>query len=210
MTWLSTMAYAESADMVIIQALAALYKDPVFAKIHVPSAPTFKLAAGNAWKLEEVQSIVKRNLLSFDNSAECGLPKLPTETEQQHIRRIEYLFKDHQTTAYQTFVLALQKQWPVRRPSKPKSTNIDNYIHAAAALEVITVKFEDWCDNREFLQYLDRVSRQCKSEELDPVDQPRYMLLRPIKKDTLSQQLRHPTPQEIFAAAPPCFFPECE
>jgi hypothetical protein len=42
MVWLSTMAYAESADMNVIQVLAALYKDFEYATIHLPSAPAFK------------------------------------------------------------------------------------------------------------------------------------------------------------------------
>jgi hypothetical protein len=102
------MAYAESADMNAIQALAAFYKDPEYATIHLPTAPTFDLAAGNTWRLDDVQGIVQRRFLSFDDSAESRLQKQDFETEQQYISRTTSLFKNRQSTVVQSFVVALQ------------------------------------------------------------------------------------------------------
>lgn len=115
MIWLCTMAYAESADMNVIQALAALYRNSGFSAIHIPSASAFKLAAGNDWSQHEVHHAIKCNLLSFDNSAESRLPKQNFETEQQHITRIKALFNISQGAAIQSFMTELQRQLPTRK-----------------------------------------------------------------------------------------------
>ncbi|CAO2648219.1 Nn.00g074860.m01.CDS01 [Neocucurbitaria sp. VM-36] len=209
MIWLSTMAYAESADMNVVQALAALYKDPEYATIHLPSAPTFKLAAGSTWRPAEIQSIVQRKLLSFDDSAESRLAKRDSETEQEHISRIEGLFDSNQNAAIQSFVVALQRQWPVRRPSTPTPTNISKYLKVASAMEDITMKCEDWYDNREFSRYLDQVSKLCARQAVSPINQPHYPLSMPINKEALNNRRRKLTSEEVFAAAPPYIFRQC-
>lgn len=210
MIWLSTMAFADSADMNVIQALAALYRDSRFSTIPVPTAPTFKLAVGKDWNYQEVQSIVQCNLLLFDDSAESNLPKQDLETEQQHIGRTKSLFNNAQNAAVQSFMLALQQQWPTRRPSTPTSATIDKYIRVTAAMKAVTIKYEDWYDNREFSLYLDQVSRQCAQQANLPVVQPRHILLTSIKQEALSYRLRQLTSEEVFATAPPCIAPQCK
>ena len=204
------MAYAESADMNVIQALAALYRDSGFSEIHLPSATTFKLAAGNDWSQQEVHSVIQRNLLSFDDSAESRLSKQYSETEHQHIKRIKATFNSNQNAAVQSFMLELQRQWPIRRPSTPTLSSGHKYVRVAAAMESIMVKFEDWYNNREFHQYLDQVSRQCAHQAVLPVVQPLHVLSTPIKQEALSYRLRRLTSEEVFAAAPPCISPQCK
>jgi hypothetical protein len=210
MTWLCTMAYAESADMNVIQALAALYRDSSFSAIHIPSALTFKLVAGTNFSQQEVHSVIQRNLLSFDDSAESRLPKQNLETDHQHIKRIEGLFNTNQGAAIESFILELQQQWPMRRPSTPTSSAIHKYVRVATAMETITVKFEDWYNNREFHQYLDQISRHFAHQTVLPIDQPRYILSAPIKQKALSYRLRQWTPEELFATVTPCITPQCK
>jgi hypothetical protein len=198
------MAYAETADMNVIQVLAALYKDLEYATIHPPSAPVFKLAAGNTWQRAEIQSIIQRETSSFDDSAESNLPRQYHETEQQHINRIKSVFKNGQNTAIQSFMVTLQQQWPVRRPSSPTSTGISEYIHVTAAMKSITNKCNDWYDNLEFFQYLDQVSTLCAGHAVSPVNQTHYHLSMPIKQENLDLHLRTFTREEVFVAAPPC------
>jgi hypothetical protein len=198
------MAYAESADMNVIQVLAALYKDPEYATIHPPSAPVFKLAAGNTWRRTEIQSLIQRNLPSFDDSAESNLPKQYLETEQQHINRIKAVFDNGQRTAIQSFMDALKQQWPVRRPLTPTSAAISKYLHVTAAMENITAKYEDWYDNLRFSQYLDQISTLCARHPVSSVVQAHYHLSMPIKRENLGLHLRKFTREEVFTAAPPC------
>lgn len=204
--WLSTMAYAKSADMDVIQALAALYKDPEFATISLPSAKIFKLAAGDTWRLDEVRNIVVRESSSFDDSAESSFPRQGYENEREHINRIEQLFRTNQGAAVQSFSIALQQQWPVRRLSTPTCTAVSRYINVAASMKDVTSKCEDWFDNREFSQYLDQVSKLCARQEVKPVNQPYYIISIPISKEGLSHHLRKHTPEDIFAAEPPSIF----
>jgi hypothetical protein len=204
MVWLSTMAYAKSADMNVIQVLAALYKDPEYATIHPPSAPIFKLAAGNTWRRDEILSLIQCETFSFDDSAESKLPKQYYETEQQHISRIKSEFENGKHAAIQSFMDSLQRQWPVRRPLSPTSAAISGYLHVAAAMKNITVKYEDWYDNLKFSQYLEQISTQCARHTVSPVNQTHYHLSKPTKKETLSFSLREFTAEDVFAAASPC------
>jgi hypothetical protein len=198
------MAYAESADMNVIQVLAAMYKDPKYATILPPSAPVFKLAAGNAWRHPEIESLIRCELSSFDDSAESEFPKQYLETEQQHINRIRSAFDNGQRTAIQSFMDALRNQWPVRRPLSPTSAAVNRYIHVTAAMKHITVKYEDWYDNLRFAQYLDQISTLCKRHVISPVNETYYHLSTPIKRENLGFHLRKFTREEVFAAAPPC------
>jgi hypothetical protein len=203
MVWLSTMAYAESADMNVIQVLAALYKDFEYATIHLPSAPAFKLAAGNTWRRDEIQSLIQCETSSFDDSAESELPKQYHETEKQHISRIKSEFDNSKHAAIKSFVVTLQRQWPVERPLSPNSAAISTYIHVAAAMKKITVKYQDWYDNLRFSQYLEQISTLCARHAVSPVNQTHYYLSEPMKKETLSFILRKSTLEDVFAAAPP-------
>lgn len=210
MMWLSTMAYAESADMDVIQALAALYKDPEYATIHLPSAPTFKLAVGDTLRSDEIQSIARSKSRSFDESEESRHPKLHFETEQQHICRIKRSFDGNQSSAIKRFVVVMQRQWPVRRPLTPTFADISKHVDVTAAMEYITVKFENWYDNLEFSQYLDKVSKLHARQAVSPINQPLYILSMPIDKKALSHNLRKLTSDEVFTAAPPYIFRQCK
>lgn len=198
------MAYAESADMNVIQVLAALYKDPEYVTIHPPSALVFKLAAGNTWRRDEIKTLVQRETFSFDESTESEIPKQYNETEQQHISRIKSEFDNGKNAATQSFMIALQQQWPARRPLAPTSAAISRYIRVGAAMKDITTKYEEWYANLEFTQYLDQVSTLCARHAISPVSQTYYYLSIPIKKKTLDFHLRKFTREEVFAAAPFC------
>jgi hypothetical protein len=204
MAWLSTMAYAKSADMRVIQALVAFYKVQEFASLQIPLASEFKLALGSTWKIDEVESIVKCNTTSFDYSAESSLPRQGSETDVQHLSRIQSLFGNRQKAALQSFLTALEQQWPVRTPSIPSSTTISTYLDAQAAMGAIVVKCEKWYNNRLFLQYLEHVSQLLARQATSPVNTlPRYALISPTKKEILRNDARQLGAKDIFAVTPP-------
>lgn len=80
MAWLSTMAFAESADMRVLQALAAFYRLQTMTTSMPRSVPVFALSDGNTWKISEIKIIVRSACKSFDGSAESKLPKQGSET----------------------------------------------------------------------------------------------------------------------------------
>jgi hypothetical protein len=180
------MAYAELADMNVIQVLAALYKGSEYATIHLPSVLVFKLAAGNTWRRDEIQSLIECETSSFNGSVESKLPKQYYETEQQHISRIKSEFDNSKHAAIQSFVVTLQRQWLVQRPLSPNSAAISKYLYVAAAMKKIIVKYEDWYNNLRFLQYLEKILTLCARYAVSLVNQTHYYLLKPIKKEALS------------------------
>ena len=78
MIWLSTAAFAESADMDIIQALAAFYNCSDLAPIRIPSDASFNLAEGNSPSISDIQSLVQI-YRPYEVCPEYDLPQLPGE-----------------------------------------------------------------------------------------------------------------------------------
>ncbi|KAL6706808.1 hypothetical protein ACN47E_005144 [Coniothyrium glycines] len=173
--WISTMAYAESADMTTIQGLVALFRLHELAIIAIPPATKFNLSVGNTWKCDEVTKIIRQYTKSFDDSTESRLPKKNSETEQQHLNRINTSFKNGQEKAIKTFAIALQQQWPVRSPTTPTSKDIMDYLDGPSAMVAIKVKVANWYNNQEFLQYLDKASRILARQNALSVIAPRHI-----------------------------------
>ncbi|KAF1941797.1 hypothetical protein EJ02DRAFT_490907 [Clathrospora elynae] len=203
LAWLSTMAYAESADMNVIGALAAFYKLQDFATIHPPSSPVFDLARGDCFNSSEIRTIIQRGAKTYKSSAEAMLPKQGSETNQQHSNRIHTLFQQHQGGAMKTFLEDLQRQWPTQNPSAPASTEISTYFAPQAAIASIGDSFKAWFLNRQFLEYLEQLSAKLARQVTLGVPTPHYVLTLPTKENGLSDSVRHFAVEEIFAAQPP-------
>jgi hypothetical protein len=98
-TWLSTMLYALSADIGIIQALAAFYRSRDFGSIQFPAPSKFNLDRGDTWKETDIRNDLINNAKSYDLSAEVRLPKQGPETNSYHANRIHSLFQHRKTQA---------------------------------------------------------------------------------------------------------------
>lgn len=202
MAWLSTMAYAVSADMNIIQALIAIYKIPEFGLVNMPQANLFTPAAGAIFRIHEVEAIVRTNTTPFESSEECHLPKQGNETNQQHTRRIRSEFQTRRDLAIKKFVTDLKNQWPVRIPSLPHCGGFDLYLRASDAMASIIEKFKIWHDNMEFSRYLWNLSRLLASQAISPVTNPFHFYTSSNENQALCPKRGQISLDDIFAAMP--------
>ena len=157
MIWLSTAAFAELADMDIIQALAAFYNCCDLASIEIPSVAGFNLAEGDSPTLSAIEHIVQI-YQPFETCPEYDLPQLPEEENWQWKIRRENNFKINQRKASKAFASALHVQWPCAIPTTPCTQSAETYLNTASAMSKVCRKFETWYDNRSFYQYLKKVS----------------------------------------------------
>jgi hypothetical protein len=158
MAWLSTMAFAKSADMNVLQAFATFYRSQKMAKVKPPSASKFDLSQGSIWVPHAIKDIVKSHAKSFDDSDEAKLPKQDSESNTRHIGRIKDLFQTRQDAAVQDFIAKIKQQWPGRNPTSPSSPAIIKYLDTSNAMPSITTKFRTWYWNRQFNDYLQQAS----------------------------------------------------
>ncbi|KAF1841017.1 uncharacterized protein K460DRAFT_347564 [Cucurbitaria berberidis CBS 394.84] len=210
MAWLATMAYATSADINAIQALSAFYRLQRVAEIEPPSAYEYDLDFGATCRLAEVHTEIQRFARPYRGSAEARLPRQALETDRQHTERTYALFQTRQNAAIANLSSALQLQWPVRNPSTPRSTEFNAYLRTSAAVSKVSVMFNDWYDNRCFLEYLQEISVAMARQEELAVLPSCYNLALVSEKRSLSDEDRHFSTRGIFAGIPPTISRNCK
>ena len=158
MIWLSTVAFAESADMDIIQALAAFYNCRDLASIEIPSAAaSFNLAEGDSPTLSAIQDLVQV-YRPLHACPENDLRRLPNESHRQWDTRRRTQFESNQRGAAEAFACALHNQWPCAVPDTPCTQSAETYLSIEKIMSEVRRMFKIWYDNRCFYQYLEKVS----------------------------------------------------
>jgi hypothetical protein len=212
-TWLCTMAYAQTADMDTIQALVAAYRLRELSAVQPPAALDYDLSKGDSFNKTAIRNTVLSNTKAFADSDEAKLPKQESETEQQHHDRMLSTFQEKQTSAIQEFVYHLDEQWPIQSPITPLSSACDTYINVSTAMTDVRDKFQHWFSNCLFMDYLGRVSAVMARQAVSHVLAPRYLLTLPPNKSCLNDTTRHFSVPDIFAMSPPpstSLTPPCE
>ena len=195
-TWLSTIGFATSADMCVLQALAAFVRLPATAAVKPPSVPAFDLSAGDRWQAKEIENAVRAAGKVFDDSEEAKLPKHGAETNQEHNDRLTRVYRSRQKTAEKRFVTELERQWPVAKPVPPTNPDAYTYVNVSSAMTAVTAKFQTWYRNRLFMEYLDQISTLMTRQEAIAVQAP-------PKKHSMRDLDNMFGVDRIFAAVPP-------
>ncbi|CAO2650553.1 Nn.00g018450.m01.CDS01 [Neocucurbitaria sp. VM-36] len=204
MVWLSTMAYAETADMVSIQALSALFWGRDLARISPPPASAFHLTEPSEFNLAEIEGVVKLFTKSISACPQGKMPREDFETQQQHAKRTNTLFVQKQEAAIAEFVAFLKSKWLRNKPPPaPKSTEISTYLHVNTAMASIREKFKTWHDNKLFLKYLQQISRELTRLEVIPISAPVYCFAPPVADNSKTNDARYLGATDIFAAPAP-------
>ncbi|OAL48858.1 hypothetical protein IQ07DRAFT_681560 [Pyrenochaeta sp. DS3sAY3a] len=157
MTWLSTAAFAEFAELDVIQALAAFYNCCDLGSIDIPSVADFDLAEGDSPTLSAIQDLVQV-YQPFQACPEYALPRGFEEPYGQWNIRREKDLEINRRKATRAFASALHSQWPCAVPTTPSTQSAETYINTASAMSKVRRMFQTWYDNRSFYQYLEKVS----------------------------------------------------
>ena len=201
--WLAIMAYAPKADMEVIRALLAFYRIPQLASCQIPARPLYTLSLGSKFEESDVSEAANRHAPSYESSSEAKLPKQGSESDDEHLERIESLYMTRKGKAVQDFVADLQRQWPCSKPAVPSSDQITKYLNVASAMESVRALFQSWYDNRVFEQYMQNISNTIERLPAAFIAQPTLSEAVSYKKVRIASDGRCCNSASVFASVPP-------
>ncbi|KAF2706566.1 hypothetical protein K504DRAFT_492980 [Pleomassaria siparia CBS 279.74] len=204
MIWLSNSAYAELADMNIIDTFAAFFRIQELKSVEIPNISKFDLSEGETpvfWKLcDAVQ------LRPYYACPEAVLPRRDNESKYAWGQRKASQHSRNQTTARDLFVRALESQWPCDQPQTPSSQNASTYLDVSATMDRVKGKFKAWYENRQFFQYLSEVTSILVRQQVDSISSPHSSRISPAIRVAMEIP-RYFSAQDIFNYAPPTMLP---
>ncbi|KAM3514412.1 hypothetical protein MY11210_001966 [Beauveria gryllotalpidicola] len=152
MMCLCTMGFSTTAKLQPIQCIAAFFKAPILFDVEIPSASQYLLTEGHESKRSEIETIVRAQVVSFDESPEYGLARTQNETDSEYLERRRIAYEHSQNNAVEAFVEHVHRQWVCRRPEAPSTTSL--HLSSSNAMTRVLGKWDQWYQNHCFYQYL--------------------------------------------------------
>ena len=200
--WLSAMAFAEGANIEVIEIFVAFYKIPNFAtNITLPPYSSYLLSKGTRPTTEDLRSIARSASKDIDFCPEASLPNLPGESKRQARNRRFAQFNRNQGQAIAELVRNLELSWPRAVPPHPTGTLLTTYIDLDHAFEKLKPKFEACFRNLSFHDYLDSLVRALHRQTIMPVHYDPYR--PPAPQPVRMAQVWYLSIRDIFAGPAP-------
>ncbi|KAE8440778.1 hypothetical protein EG329_006578 [Mollisiaceae sp. DMI_Dod_QoI] len=172
MIWLSTLAFADRADMQILQTLASFFVAPDMAQISAPKIDNFRLHRGAKPDQYELSNDFRPALLPLARCPEATLTSYSWETNQNFRRRQQDTFRSKQNDALDRLVKAMESQWPCEALVTPSYSC--PYLDFERAIDIAKPKFKTWFDNHRYARYLEEISTALKRQSISPLKHPSY------------------------------------
>lgn len=182
-TWLATMAFAPTADMIVIETLAAIHGSQNLRSIEPPPAICFDLSRGERFVQSTIRAIIDGFTKKFCLSSESRMPKQDQETCHQHRKRIFDLFSVRRRDAVQAYIVTLQAQWPCAIPTIPTKADIDEYINVRETVAEVMRIFKQWFDNRSLLAYVQEIATAVHGLTVVDIPNPIIVFSPILKKE---------------------------
>ncbi|KAI1660392.1 hypothetical protein F4813DRAFT_292940 [Daldinia decipiens] len=159
MFWLSTISFANDADMTILQVLASFFTVPGIA-LSPPTADIFRLSLGSCVNNSHIKPVIYDSCRSFQESPEADLSPSAWESSSAFRARQSQTFQNKKTEAVRTFCGKLETQWPCENPTSPYCTGSVEwwkYINVDLAMTKVTELFRPRYHNRLLKNYLNQI-----------------------------------------------------
>ncbi|RMJ25082.1 hypothetical protein PHISP_04065 [Aspergillus sp. HF37] len=173
MIWLSAVAFSETVDMVVLEAIASLYVVPEMASILPPRRPSFEPRKGYQINESVLQCQIKP--LPLEKTPESHLSPKEHESYSQFIGRQSRAMKRNQDLALQKLITHLKRKWPDRNPSHPSrlgGPDVNDYVDMQKSMTNIHGLFSEWCSNRELRLYLFDVATLFGQQIVELIENP--------------------------------------
>ncbi|KAM3066454.1 hypothetical protein ACMFMG_012040 [Clarireedia jacksonii] len=204
--WLSTMAFAKSADMHVIHTLIAFFTVPDVRDISVPQVPSFHLSEGITINQLKLRDLIRSARRPFSSCPEAHLTKQTWESESKAQQRRKRLFQNNQDNAISGFASALELQWPCKVPQTPLGDTFSTYLDPDKAMGKFRLIFKTWFENDTFYNYLSQIETALNYQAVRPIHTPSYTF--PVSEFTLQNRKGYITVDDIFATAAPPTLPK--
>jgi len=203
MAWLSTMAYAGSADMNAVQALALIYRCRSLFMAQVPAFSTINPTRGETWNGSQLKSRIAVAAKNISLCPEQNIERKHRESIKRHAARAREPWLENRDRAIQEVVTALRSQIPSQTPTIPSSTHIATYLDTTVVKAQVSDRYKSWRENRAFASYLREVSLVMAGRRVVAVPERRWTFVQPQALHQLSGSDRYMQPGAIFAQIVP-------
>ncbi|PVH93270.1 hypothetical protein DM02DRAFT_676940 [Periconia macrospinosa] len=200
--WLSSAAFAKTADMNVIQALVSFYKIHPAISVAIPKIEKYDLSKGDSPIRDVLYNCVTTYKRPFDGSPESMLSQRDRESNRQYFQRRMREFEFNQLRVINSFVSALLNQWPCEQPSNPITEGAETYIYTSGAMESANTEFKFWYDNRCFYQYLKSTVQTLPQDRIKPIANQPNVAVKPQQVNGASLEVRSYLISSIFALPP--------
>lgn len=197
MMWLSTTAFAQNADMLLIGTVVAFYCIPTIARIVAPDNTVFFVKEGSSVR-NLAMSIKFRPI---DLCPEARLTPLAKERAANTRARRQRVHQRKQEVAKTSFIHMLEGQWPCKDPTRPRGEEVDVYIDVEPTMTSITARWRVWWENLQFHKYLNDIESKLSAQS--------YRVLDTSLNDFTHSRIhgriqkRHVRDQDLFDLPPP-------
>jgi hypothetical protein len=168
--WLSTMAFSERADMILLEIIASLFISPRVAGVDLPgmSGDCFNLDQGYEMYKGNIESRIESTFLS--NTPESRLKRGMYETEWAFEQRKDELLQAKRDSVLSVMTEHWIREWPTNSPSFPESPlsgpRLTDYVNFGEAVNNVRELFDTRYHNREFRFYLTRILGILRNENI--------------------------------------------
>ncbi|KAL2821232.1 hypothetical protein BJX63DRAFT_427905 [Aspergillus granulosus] len=204
MMWLSTMAFAEESDMMVLETLASFYVIREMVSVSFPEQGPFMLNDGHQFKKGDLSSRLAAAQLS--KTPESDLTRKPQETSKEFKSRYTRLLKKNRSEVLDKFLRHLELQWPVRFPSLPRSQGyprFNEYFDQSKATSIVRTRFNTWFNNWQFRQYLTEIAQILSRQLPQSVVMPNLTFPGLPQKHNVLQGHGFVCVDDLFSLVPP-------
>jgi hypothetical protein len=157
--WLATLAFADNANMELLQVLAMLCRARNNFPYRAPSAMTFELLGGKTCTHNLLRNIISKHALPFEVCPEATLVRNINEQLKPYTSRRHAAWDIARREAVDSLAHALTYQWPCPIPVTPMVAGVTSHVNVAAAMKAVQVKFQLWHNNKLLHEYLEDITR---------------------------------------------------
>ncbi|KAF2769520.1 hypothetical protein EJ03DRAFT_362265 [Teratosphaeria nubilosa] len=161
--WLSTLAFANDADMVFLQVLVLAFKSAKVAAINPPQANLFKVGSGLVCNKDAIKDLMKKHLRKYDSCPEFSLPRHRNELSIEWDNRRLNAWRRSSNAAIDRVSNALVAQWRCEVPTDPNVSDASKYIDMASAMLGVRDRFQTLYNNRLLKVYLEEIQEAIHS-----------------------------------------------
>ncbi|TVY45523.1 hypothetical protein LOCC1_G005368 [Lachnellula occidentalis] len=156
--FLANLAHSKHGNIPLVHTLLALATAPALRNIQPPAYEHFDLSWGFEPDKAKLISILQACKVSFEESPERQIARLPNELGHDHRVRREAAYQAATKVQINKCLNDLMHQWPSKNIIRPKTPEIKKYLPGLkASIEEIRSFFGAWHKNFEFSNYIQEI-----------------------------------------------------
>lgn len=157
--WLSTLAFAKSADLVAIQLLASMFNRREMESVNPPGAKDFAPERGYSFDRSTARGDLENNRV-YRQFTLCPEYHACKGKGSEAEYRSKEMYRSSRRKALDAFLGHAKDKWPCSRPAlghHEKSGEWQTYINTSEAVAILHKQTTVWYDNYELEKYLRRI-----------------------------------------------------